>query len=286
MKKPLALLLGAMLWSACCVAPVPKRSTSIVIIGSPTTVSDRRSLVARLELSTVALVHFVDDAGNTVDPDAEASKRLVPYCAGVWVADDAFLTADHCVNTINRPDPTTSLQNMLEVLKSGIELEPWSPVGQRVLYSTRSDVVSTHVSLSHRAGEVMATDEATDLALIRTTTAPSGHPVINVAAEAPQDGDDVNVVGHQSGFWWTYMRGYVSAHRPRQPNAKGQPMDTLQVEVPAWYGNSGGGCFNEAGELVGITSWISLTAPSAGFFISVDPVRGFLVKNHVGGRPR
>src|SRR5579885_1205854 len=163
MKKPLALLLGAMLWSACCVAPVPKRPAStLVFIDSRVSETNRRSAVAHLELATVALVHFVDDHGNVVDPDAVAdgSKRLALYCSGTWVDDNAFLTAEHCVHDINRPDPVTTMQSMLDVLNAGVEIEPWTPVGQRVMYSTRSDVVSTKQVLSHRSGEVMAVDEA------------------------------------------------------------------------------------------------------------------------------
>jgi S1-C subfamily serine protease len=49
----------------------------------------------------------------------------------------------------------------------------------------------------------------------------------------------------------------------------------MQVSAPVWFGNSGGGAFNDEGEIVGIASFI-MKGPSLGFFIPVDSIRPFL----------
>jgi S1-C subfamily serine protease len=45
-----------------------------------------------------------------------------------------------------------------------------------------------------------------------------------------------------------------------------------------YFGNSGGGAFNDYGELVGIADWIK-RAPEMGFFVHLDTIRSFLDTN-------
>ena len=85
------------------------------------------------------------------------------------------------------------------------------------------------------------------------------------------------IVGHTTGLWWTYIEGDVSSSRTHV----GKFSKLLQISSPAWFGNSGGGAFNEDGKLVGISSWIYTKAPMVTFFVHGDVIRSFLVKNNI-----
>jgi S1-C subfamily serine protease len=50
----------------------------------------------------------------------------------------------------------------------------------------------------------------------------------------------------------------------------------VQISAPIWIGNSGGGAFNSDGHLIGLSSWITLRAPSVAFFIHRDEIKNFL----------
>lgn len=124
---------------------------------------------------TVALVQFVDDEGNEVDPDKGTEMA---YCAGVWVSEDKILTAHHCIDD-------TGLGGRVYVQQRG-----------------RKGVV---------AGEVVKDDKEDDLALVQCKL--GYHPVAKVALKNPEPGQDLHIVGHPAHRDWTYMHGYVSGYR-------------------------------------------------------------------------
>lgn len=162
-----------------------------------------------------------------------------PYCAGVWVGQEQVLTALHCM----------------------IEEDPIL-----VLVTQRGPIV---------LGQIIAGDARTDLVLLETTPVPS-HPIANVARRMPRPGDGIHVVGHTVGYPWTYTSGTVAAIRLGATGPQGSSLTALQVSALVWFGNSGGGAWNEAGELVGISSWVSTRGPGLSFFVAAPELRKFL----------
>lgn len=210
-----------------------------------------------LEAETVALVLVADE------------DRIGAYCAGVWVAKDAFLTAGHCVATLGEPEAYGVLAEL------GLDMPPWNPVGQRVMFSQQGELSRDSTSY-YRTAKVAAFDKALDLALVRTDDANLQHATARVSQGEIDDGDRVEIVGHPSGHWWSYAEGYVSATRPTELNADRVPMPTLQLNIAISHGNSGGGAFDRNGELIGVCSYGEGNTNGMGFFVHRDAIRKFL----------
>lgn len=233
---------------------------------------------------TVALVNFVDDDAEEVGPDDD-SGHMRAYCAGVWVSDDIIVTAGHCVEDLGRPPVTKEMEIMHEML--GMPLPPWDPTGQPLYYSTHNDVRDEHDRRyrSHHNAKVLAFDGDHDLALVHAESTLTdfpvpGHEVARLAYQVTI-GSDLKIVGHPGGLWWSFIRGTVSAIRINILDADQKPLDAVQVSAPVWFGNSGGGAFDDEGRLVGICSFMK-RSPNTAFFVHRDHVETLLRRYHVG----
>lgn len=279
MKKVLSVLLIAvtMFLSACCVFNITRRPESKATMGE------------QLEQKTVAMVRYVanDEDGDVVPADENTKGAwLAPYCSGVWINRDTFVTAGHCVESAGKPEEQQLIETMLEKMRVPREqwrafgIEPWNPVGQAMYYSARVDIKDTETRKFRgcHTGKVLAYDLDHDLALVRALHNSADElPDHDVAilARSARVGEEVHIVGHTIGLWWSYTHGYVAQNRLNFPNYYKKPMNTLQVSAPVYYGNSGGGAFNADGELVGVMSWIR-TGPDLGFFVRYDEVEYML----------
>ena len=120
-------------------------------------------------------------------------------------------------------------------------------------------------------------DEDHDLALLYVVgRAIPPHAVIELADTSPAVGEKIHVVGHTIGLYWTHVDGTVSAYRDIMP---GSPVEKLgpflQINASVYPGNSGGGCFDSHGKLVGIVSFIAPT-PDTAFLIGLKSIQDFL----------
>lgn len=173
---------------------------------------------------------------------------LMPYCTGVWVGEDKILTAGHCVTE--------------EMIVYGVKDDEDEAIG-RVSY-------------------VVDVEEDLDLALLVSDPRSTPKHPTAVLADDVWDGQHVNIVGHTTGLWWSYMEGVVSSTRSNITNGGKKLPKSLQISSPAWFGNSGGGAFDDDGRLLGISSWISRRAPLMSFFIHRGEIARFLSKNYSG----
>lgn len=179
----------------------------------------------------------------------EATVALVgahdgAFCAGVWVKADKVLTASHCVID---EDTDTELQTVQIKTKDGF----------------------------HTKAQVTKVDRRRDLALLSVYVMPV-HATSPIATTWNQ-GEPLSIVGHPGGEEWVWMRGYLEKWLMHDsPEAEDEKMGMLRVEAPVWYGNSGGGAFDENGALVGIASMRSSQQPEVGLFVAPDEIAGFL----------
>jgi len=301
MKRYLNLLLlvvlGTLLGAGCAgcasksmgIPPVVKQELRIKLSNS--------ELIAMEGGSTVALMGYRDDKETTV------TTGYRPYCTGVWVDDKHILTANHCVDGElewqqerldkrkegEKEEPKT-LQELLQRLFGGGGLQEADRVekkGLKIHYIVEKEVMGVAAEPSGwHLSKVVAWDEPHDLALLEVQgQLQPPHKIARLAKETPELGEHVNVVGHQTGLYWTYMSGQVAAYRDEdhykrlsagRDDAKGPYM---QVQMPIFYGNSGGGCFNDYGELVGITIRLA-RAPEVGIHVHLNTIRSFLDKHN------
>lgn len=280
MKKLLSLLgmMLVVLLPACCIHnnlrhPAPRQTT-------PEKLMDVTVALDRW-LGVVGKDEDGDPEYGDVDPEKDPKAELKTYCAGVWVEKDVILTAEHCIHHLGQPeeDPLASLIRRLTH-----QPEPaWDPTGQPLFFSVYGDVRDDSFGRKFRTSrnaKVLKVDQEHDLALLKVTDKEiPAHPVMTLAAEA-HAGDEVHIVGHPTGLWWSYSHGWIAQFRPHSPNHREKPVDVLQISAPVWFGNSGGGVFNEDGQLLGIASWIQ-KGPNLSFFVDYETIRWFLSHNGI-----
>ncbi len=172
--------------------------------------------VADLVSKTVALV------------DPESGGRVRPFCSGVWVSGNTIITANHCVDD--------------------------TAIGELVNYVTNGDVyapgeLADRETITPRNSVLYAVDKAHDLALLSALT-PPGHAVARITMEPTRAGQRVTSMGAPLGEMWSYSSGDVAA--VRYLTSHGYKILFIQATTPISGGNSGGGLFNDMGELVGI----------------------------------
>lgn len=133
-------------------------------------------------------------------------------------------------------------------------------------------------------------ESSLDLAVLRIKTDKTLKPVVYGSSASLRVGDDVIAIGNPLGqLGGTVTEGIISA-LDRKISIDGNTMVLLQTSAAVNPGNSGGGLFNMAGELVGIVNAkkSSEGIEGLGFAIPIDRVYDSIVeiieKGYIHGR--
>jgi len=117
---------------------------------------------------------------------------------------------------------------------------------------------------------VVQSDALRDIAVLRLAGWNGTSLHLAVDPDGVQVGEDVLAVGNPLGLEGTVTRGIVSAKR------KLAGVSLVQIDAAISPGSSGGPLINEAGEVIGITSWKMNGAKSGaealGFAVSSSEV--------------
>lgn len=116
-----------------------------------------------------------------------------------------------------------------------------------------TDVAVRLADGSQVAGEVVATDRVTDLAVVRAER--DDLPPIRIQPDLPRPGELVAAVGSPLGFESSVTAGVVSGLGRELPGSARRTrslVDLIQTDAAISPGNSGGALVNARGELVGI----------------------------------
>lgn len=97
---------------------------------------------------------------------------------------------------------------------------------------------------------VVISDENKDLALVKTDETLNIDPVVINDSYDAVVGDDVVAIGSPSGFQNTLSNGIISGIRTKDSTK------LIQTTATISFGNSGGGLFDQYGELIGINTWV------------------------------
>ncbi|MCB9507729.1 MAG: trypsin-like peptidase domain-containing protein [Myxococcales bacterium] len=121
-------------------------------------------------------------------------------------------------------------------------------------------------------GELVGSDERTDLALVRVA---SDDPLPFVALGDSSElavGDWVVAIGNPFGFDHTVTAGIVSALGRRDVHPDGRDLyeDFIQTDASINPGNSGGPLLDVNGHVVGVNSAVRLSANGIGFAIPIN----------------
>ena len=133
--------------------------------------------------------------------------------------------------------------------------------------------------------DIIKIDEVHDLALLQLRTIPEKMRKIPLASLSDIEvAMDVHAIGHPKGNLWTYTNGVVSQLRPDYEWTGGEfyhNADVIQTQTPINPGNSGGPLFNDAGEIIGVNSFIDPSADGLNYAIAVSTVKDFLASDIV-----
>jgi hypothetical protein len=256
----------------------------------------------------------VGDDDDTATPPAKPQISYRPFCTAVWVGNESILTAAHCVHgyirekrqaavmqalldqgvpplliviilghvdldSVDLTDETLNpiVRGMAEIAKTVPPVDPSTTlipfIVQREVTNVGEQPTTLHYSLAS------AVNTSQDLALLTVYGPHVEHEVANLADQTPLVGEEVAIIGQASGHYWTYRVGVVSAYRHR---ISIMPLDGpfLQISADLVPGDSGGGTFNQRGQLVGINSFVD-PALVGGFCIHLETIRGFLAGQHL-----
>lgn len=174
---------------------------------------------------------------------SKGSRHGEALCSGVVIAPHRILLADHCVN----PPEGISLDK--------VWVEDYS--GHKQL----ATVVSKNVGY--------------DLALLKIKDAETPARISYVE---PKVGSTVWIVGMPLGLEWTVTKGIVSQVHVNVQGFLGSFFITDATVLP---GNSGGGAWNDRGELIGIVSMSTslmgmFGAAGLGIIVDGDTIKDFL----------
>ncbi|HEX6666732.1 MAG TPA: trypsin-like peptidase domain-containing protein [Solirubrobacterales bacterium] len=129
--------------------------------------------------------------------------------------------------------------------------------------------------------EVVGTDPATDLAVLKVEATPEQlHPLKLGSSDAMEVGDPVVAIGNPFGLDRTVTSGIVSALQRQIQAPNGFSItNVIQTDAAINPGNSGGPLINSEGEVIGINSQIQTGGSGngnvgIGFAIPIDTVRG------------
>lgn len=126
--------------------------------------------------------------------------------------------------------------------------------------------------------EVVGTDPATDLALLRLNV-PGPYPVVPLGdSDTLAPGDWVVAIGNPLGLDHTVTAGIVSAlgRRGLRPENRSMYTDFIQTDASINPGNSGGPLLDINGHVVGVNSAVNRQANGIGFAIPVNMVKTLL----------
>ena len=232
----------------------------------------RRSIGALLALVLAAGGGF-GVARLTSDPGAE--PRPASATAGAAAARQVAAV---------RGEPVAAVAKAL--LPSVVQLETGSGVGSGVVYDrdglvlTAAHVVSGASEVTVRLadgtrvrGEVVGTDEATDVAVVRV--ARSGLDAAELAVGTPvRVGQLAVAIGSPFGLEGTVTSGVVSAvGRSVVMGDDDSVSSMIQTDAPINPGNSGGALADRRGQVIGINDSIRTTTGAnagVGFAIPID----------------
>lgn len=129
--------------------------------------------------------------------------------------------------------------------------------------------------------KVLRRDTGRDLALVQVPRCPAGTTALRLAADEPEPGERVHLVGCPTGSesLWVYSQGTVRQHlKFIERDDAGLSCRVMQTQLPGSAGESGAPVVNDAGQVVGVHRGVFPEAQLLSLEIALSEVRTFLAK--------
>lgn len=195
-------------------------------------------------------------------------------CAGTLVDLERkrILSAEHCVSNLTKIIEEEVLKDDGTVEKIKKYYRAPLEVGQII----RDENGNVTGQINYRA-KIIRTKKSRDLALIEIQGPIENTQAATVATEVTR-GETAYIVGNPVGFNNNLTKGVVSHIKREIPSLSGHDGSRVftQIDGGVWFGNSGGGLFNEEGELIGVVIMVYRPAPHMGFAVDLQDVHEFL----------
>lgn len=162
-------------------------------------------------------------------------------CSGVRVSPTRFVTAYHCVLAAALPEVMLEIVRTIDPLMRNTEYDGLKDA--TYYYTWR------HMDLQ-RPARLVDYDMAHDLAILSTEF--SNQPHARIRDTRANVGEDIFAIGDPLGNNYSFTRGYVSYScrtEDDDPN-----VCWTQADITIGPGSSGGGLYDAAGQLMGLTS--------------------------------
>lgn len=211
------------------------------------------------EAKTEQVINLITDSTVSLQTKDIFGSTLI-YCAGIWISAHKILTANHCVQT-------TLDGNVSDKVKFKLHKEV-----------NDYDYPFSDNKFTPHDAEIISSDSQSDLSVLAIRE-DIPHSIVSINTMSVQVGQKVHILGHPGGMVYSYFEGSIS--HIRLFHELSRDIKIIQISGPIWKGNSGGGAFNEKGELIGLCSFIRREVPNMAFFISYEEIMNHLVKNKI-----
>jgi len=234
------------------------------------------NLINKLENSSIALLE--------ASPD---DSKYLTFCGGVFISPELILSARHCGESLipGKPELTEGLLNKpektLDDLLKIMNILNFKPnldemIGSKIYFKTFEELGTYYTKENPplKMAEIIKYDPNSDLMLLKSTNYSSEY-FSETSKSNGKIGGKAHIVGHPARVEFTYFSGNISGFRVEN-FSKEKEQYFVHITAPIYMGNSGGGAFDNNGNLIGICSFFRKNVPNMSFFVDAETINNFI----------
>ena len=199
----------------------------------------------------LAVSLFLLTGWSLPEAQVQANKTLVTigegqgWCSGTIVSDKYVVTAAHCL-------PDTIQDNSKRAAKG----QPYGYKIYKPVVVTRHlfDAEGNEIGKIEYKSLVYKYDRKYDVAIIVNVSGNVFESWVRINTTPVRFGDKVYAVGNPSMWYGAVSEGHVIKPKLKMNPGYGD-IEGILNDAPIMGGSSGGGLFNDKGELIGLTNW-------------------------------